>query len=120
MNPKLILVLALVLSAGLCGCSTSSRDLHKWQAKAAQVTVGMTREQVKAILPPWQPPDLSNTLGTPEVTANGKSMCYSVSEYTQVCLLYDHIGGEYSNSNRLTLPVCVLPVRGQRRSNFTP
>ena len=125
MNPKLILCLTLVVSAGLCGCSTSSGDFHKWQTKAAQVTVGMTREQVEKLLPPWQYPDQSKQFGPPVITAigtgPGQGVCYWVSEYTQVSLRYDYTGGQDSISNRVrSLPVHVKKWKPSDKSDQSP
>jgi hypothetical protein len=96
MKPKLILGLALVLSGGLIGCSTN------WRAKAAKVTVGMTRGQVEKILPMWSNPN--SQMQRPEVamvTGGGQECLYWVSENWRVAVNYDYTGGEYNTSNRV-------------------
>ncbi|MEI6074380.1 MAG: hypothetical protein WCS94_02325 [Verrucomicrobiota bacterium] len=101
MKSKFIRYLTLVLSAGLCGCSTSSRDFHKWQSKAAQVTVGMTQDQVETILPQWIP--RTELLGPPSISTtcgSGMSVWYWVSEYTTVSMYYSG-----SITNRVIRPV---------------
>jgi hypothetical protein len=106
MKSNFLVCLALVLSGILSGCSSHPDTLHYWQAKAAQVTIGMTRGQVEKILPTWSAS--KGQLARPEVsmpTGGGVVWMYWVSEDCRVTIKYDSNGGEGSISNRVISPV---------------
>jgi len=100
MKPKLILCLALVLSSGLFGCSTANQHYEQMQNSDKQIMVnrikvGMTHEQVEAIIFSYHPsisgqndqlihdPEVSTTTGA------GRSTYYPLDESSGVVVRWN-------------------------------
>lgn len=81
--------------------------LMNWEARATEVTIGMTRAEVDKILPeasnhPDTAPRMSWLNGV------GTATSYWVAEGWLVTVQYDSTGGKYSTSNRVTAPVALV------------
>jgi len=111
----------IILSfAGLAvGFAQPVQDLKYWQERAAQVQVGMRREEVERILPLYIPPGGGYGAAT-TITGGAQGVTYNIAPGYRVILFYDYTGiprdatGKalqyQSPDNRLLEPVKLRPT----------
>jgi hypothetical protein len=111
-----LLLVTAILCVNIVGCkSAPGTRVYRWQNKAAQVTVGMTRAEVEKLLPP-HPQSPVTTTGT----GSGQGVTYWVDANWVVTVAYDYTGvlrdekgaalDTYSSENR----VLMAPVLSRR------
>ena len=112
-----LLFVTAILCVHVVGCKSSPvTQVYRWQSKATQVTVGMTRAEVEKFLPP-HPQSPVTTTGT----GGGQGVTYWVDANWCVSVAYDYTGvprdekgtalDTYSSENRVTR----APVLAQRQ-----
>ena len=95
------------------------QDFKFWQERVAQVHVGMRREEVERILPPYDPPEGGSTVRS-GFTSEEQGISYAVAPPYTVFVSYDYTGvprdaqgkilERYSPDNRLLRPVKLRPI----------
>ena len=83
-----------------------------WEKRAKEVSIGMTRAEVRHILPVWNGPS-GALLTAPVVTTingSGQAVGYWVSQDWRVCIIYDYTGGESSDLNVVKKPATIEKI----------
>ncbi len=116
---KFVAVIVLAASAlGVCRAQPV-QDLKYWAERAQQIHVGMRREDVERILPPYVPPEGGYTAKT-GFTSSSQGVTYTVAPGYTVIVFYDYTGiprdaddqasQHYSPDNRVLEPVKIWPA----------
>ena len=98
-----LLTVAMIILLSACAArrpQIGSADID-WSKRAEEVSTGMTRAEVRHILPIWNGPS-GALLSAPVVTTlngSGQAEVYWVSQDWRVCIIYDFTGGESSDLN---------------------
>jgi len=114
---KFAAVIILFFAGLAVGFAQPVQDLKFWEERAAQVQVGMRREEVERILPHYVPP--GGGAGEFALISGGaQGVTYNISPDYKVILFYDFTGiprnatGQQfrSQDNRLLAPVKLMPT----------
>ena len=109
-----LLTVAMIFLLSACAArpQIGSADID-WSKRAEEVSIGMTRAEVRHILPVWKGPS-GALLSAPVVTTiNGSDQAevYWVSQDWRVSMFYDYTGGESSDLNLVKKSAKIEKIR---------